>query len=92
MATTTRLVTTDELMAMGGDARYELWEGVLKEVSPSRVKTGVISVRLSSAILAHVESHGLGYVTDAETGYILTTNPPYGCCPGCRIFSTGPVP
>ncbi|MGD9714371.1 MAG: hypothetical protein AB7V46_20255 [Thermomicrobiales bacterium] len=70
MAATIHLRTAEDLLAMGSDAPYELWEGELKKVSPSSVRTGVIRVRLSSAILAHVETHDLGYVTDAQTGYI----------------------
>jgi Uma2 family endonuclease len=92
MSTTTHLVTADELLGMGGDARYELWEGVLKEVSPSSVKTGLVRMRLSSTILAHVETHDLGYVTDAETGYILSSSPHTVVAPDVGFFRPGRYP
>jgi hypothetical protein len=75
MATTSHLMTADELMELGSDAPFELWEGMLKEVSPSSVKTGLIRTQLLIAIDHYVETHGLGYVTDAETGFILSSDP-----------------
>ena len=86
MATTTHLMTADELLAMGSDAPFELWEGVLKEVSPSSVKTGLIRTRLLTAINLHVETHGLGYVTDSETGFILSSNPHTVVAPDIGFF------
>ena len=53
---TTHLVTAEELLAMGSDARYELWEGVLKEVSPSSSKPSVIAFEIGSAILTFVKA------------------------------------
>lgn len=84
--TTTHLITADELLAMGSDARFELWEGVLKEVSPSSIKPGLIGLRIGSAILNHVEAHDLGYVSDAESGYILNRNPHTVVAPDVGFF------
>lgn len=75
MATTTHLRTADDLLAMGSGAPFELWEGVLKDVSPSSFKTGLIRTRLLTMLNSYVETHGLGYVTDAETGFILSSDP-----------------
>ncbi len=86
MATTTELRTADDLLEMGSDARFKLWEGVLKEVSPSSVKTGLIRTRLLTAINVHVETHGLGYVTDSETGFILSSNPHTVVAPDIGFF------
>jgi Uma2 family endonuclease len=86
MATSTHLITADELLEMGGDARFELWEGVLKEVSPSSVKPGLIGMRIGSAILGHVEAHDLGYVSNAESGYILSTTPHTVVAPDVGFF------
>jgi Uma2 family endonuclease len=77
---------------MDGDARYELIEGVLKEVSPSSVKSGLVRTQLLGAILAHVETHGLGYVTDAETGYILSSSPHTVVAPDIGFFRPGRYP
>ena len=86
MASTAHLVTADELLALGSDARYELWEGVLTEVSPSSVKSGLIRIRISGAMSVYVETHDLGYVTDSETGFILTTNPHTVVAPDVGFF------
>lgn len=90
--TTTHLVTADELLAMGGDARFELWEGVLREVSPSSAKTGLIRIRISTAMSNHVETNRLGYVTDSETGFILSTNPHTVVAPDVGFFRPNRYP
>jgi Uma2 family endonuclease len=84
--TSTHLVTADELLAMGSGARYELWEGVLKEVSPSSAKPGVIGARILSSIHIYVEAHDLGYVTNADAGYILSSNPHTVVAPDVGFF------
>lgn len=48
--TTTQLVTAEELYQMGSNAPYELWEGVLKEGSPSNPKSSEIGVLLTIRI------------------------------------------
>jgi len=73
--TATQLVTAEELYRMGSDAPYELWEGVLKEVSPSSFKSDVIVLRIGSAILRHVDEQQLGYVTASSAGYMLSQHP-----------------
>jgi Uma2 family endonuclease len=73
--TATQLVTAEELYRMGSDAPYELWEGVLKEVSPSSFKPGVVAARVVGVLINYVDAHNLGYVSTAESGYILNTNP-----------------
>jgi Uma2 family endonuclease len=69
------LVTAEELLAMGSDAGYELWEGVLKEVSPSSSKPSIVALEIASAILTFVKARRLGYVTGADGGYVLSNNP-----------------
>ena len=73
--TATQLVTLDELYQMGTDAPYELWEGVLKEVSPSSLKPGVVAARVVGVLINYVDTQSLGYVSTAEAGFILNTNP-----------------
>lgn len=73
--TATQLVTAEELYQMGSDAPYELWEGVLKEVSPSSFKSDVVVLRIGSAILRHVDDQQLGYVTASSAGYMLNLDP-----------------
>ncbi len=92
MTATTHLVTAEELLQMGSDARYELIEGVLVEVSPSSVKPGLISMRIGSAIFNHAEAHGLGYVSTAEAGYILNKNPDTVVAPDIAFFRSDRFP
>jgi Uma2 family endonuclease len=86
MGTTTHLVTAEELLELGSDARYELIEGVLKEVSPTSIKPGVIAARLVKALLDHVEARDLGYVSTAEAGYVLGSNPDTVVAPDIGFF------
>jgi Uma2 family endonuclease len=72
---TTHLVTAEELLEMGSDAPYELWEGVLKHVSPSSSKSSIVAVEIASAILTFVKAGRMGYVTGADSGYVLNSNP-----------------
>ncbi len=40
--TITHLTTANELEAMGGDARFELYQGVLHHMSPSGARSGMV--------------------------------------------------
>ena len=73
--TATQLVTADELYKMGGDAPYELIEGVLKEVSPSSSRSSEIGALILILVGQYVIEHRLGHLTNADGGYILNTNP-----------------
>jgi Uma2 family endonuclease len=72
----TKLTTADELLAMPDDGyRYELIEGELIRMSPAGARHGRIAVRLSTRLALHVETHKLGEVYAAETGFKLRSNP-----------------
>jgi Uma2 family endonuclease len=89
---TTHLVTAEELLEMGGDAPYELWEGVLKEVSPSSSRSSEIALEIGSAILAFVKSRRLGHVTGEGGGYILGNNPYTVVAPDVGYYRGDPAP
>jgi Uma2 family endonuclease len=55
--------------------RLELSEGELIAMTPAGGKHGVITLNIGSAIRAFVREGRLGFVTAAETGYILARNP-----------------
>ncbi|MBZ0285714.1 MAG: Uma2 family endonuclease [Anaerolineae bacterium] len=55
--------------------RFELNEGILVEMSPAGGKHGGIAGGLFGHIWIFVGEHDLGYVTAAETGFILFKNP-----------------
>lgn len=73
--TATQLVTADELLGMGSSAPYELWEGILKEVSPSSSRSSEIGALFTILVGNYVIEHGLGHMTNADGGYILSSNP-----------------
>jgi Uma2 family endonuclease len=53
------------------EKRLELSEGMLIEMSPAGGKHGVIAGMFLGQVYIFVKQHQLGYVTAAETGYIL---------------------
>lgn len=75
-----RLYTIEDLWALSHQAetsgqRLELSEGELIAMTPAGGKHGVITLNIGSAVRAFVREHRLGFVTAAETGYILARNP-----------------
>lgn len=76
----TKLMTADELDALptygpGGDRRYELIRGELKEISPTKPLHGIICARIAFHLFGFVEEHDLGEVFGAETGFLVETDP-----------------
>jgi len=69
-------ITADSLFRMsGGEQRYELVRGGLREMSPAGFEHGVITNRLSSLLTDVVNRAALGLVLGAETGFVLARNP-----------------
>ncbi|MGD9714505.1 MAG: Uma2 family endonuclease [Thermomicrobiales bacterium] len=75
MATTTQLVTVEDLLEMGCDAPFELWEGELVEVSPSGAKSSGIAFRIGGFLFNYAETQNPGLFTNAEGGFVLSRNP-----------------
>ena len=74
-ATTTRLMTADELLAMPkDDCRYELVKGELITMAPVGKTHGTAGSRFDRRLGAFVEERGLGEVM-IETGFVLATDP-----------------
>ena len=75
-----KLMTADELLALptygpGGDRRYALIRGELKERSPTKPLHGIICARLTVRLGCFVEEHDLGEVFGAETGFLVASDP-----------------
>lgn len=75
-----KYISAEEYIILAQSAEYadktiELVEGVIVEMSKPGGKHGVITMRFGGRILYFVEDHKLGWVTAAETGYILERNP-----------------
>lgn len=80
MAIQERIYTADDLWDLShrpenDGKRFELHEGVLIEMAPAGAKHGGVGIRLGRYVDEFVDEHELGYVTAAETGYILHHNP-----------------
>lgn len=74
-AQTKTLVTAEELAAMPSAALYELIEGELVEMSPTKVTHGRFEYRFSRLIGDFVEEHNLGEVMVGEIGMFVRRDP-----------------
>jgi Uma2 family endonuclease len=74
-ATSSKLITADELLAMGDIGRRELIYGELVMMSPAGAEHGVVALRFGSFLREFVEANDLGYVFAAETGFVIARGP-----------------
>ena len=74
-STAAKMVTADELLAMGDIGRCELIYGELVMMSPAGLEHGVVAMRFGRFLSAYVEDHHLGICPAAETGYKIESNP-----------------
>ena len=71
-----RLVTADELFRMPDDGvRRELVAGEVREMSPAGSRHGRIGAEILSRLATYVREQGLGEVYNADTGFLLATDP-----------------
>jgi Uma2 family endonuclease len=76
VAIQTSAVTSDDLLHMRDDgARYELLQGVLKELAPAGQMHGRIAMNVAASLQGPVRARHLGVVYAAETGFLLATTP-----------------
>lgn len=92
MAMTTHLITAEELLAMGNDAPFEIWEGELIEVSPSGGKSASIAFNVGGLLFDYAKGLGLGYFTNAEGGFVLSRNPHTVVAPDIGFISAQRLP
>lgn len=71
----TRLITADELFAMGDIGRCELIYGEIVMMSPAGVAHGIVAMRIGRFVSEFVDQHDLGIVLAAETGFKIESNP-----------------
>jgi Uma2 family endonuclease len=69
------VVTAEELLRMSGDQRYELVRGELRPTTPAGSRHGLVAMRIAASLYAHAESHQLGVVFAAETGFRIASDP-----------------
>ncbi len=71
----TKLVTADDLLAMGSDAMVELIEGELVDVSPSEHYSSELSLNLVLILGEFVRTHRLGRISGENGGFLLSRDP-----------------
>lgn len=88
-----RGMTAEQLLDLPADAmRHELVEGELRSMAPAGFEHGKVALRLGARILGHVESHRLGDVLGAETGFVLRRAPDTVRAPDVAFVQAGRSP
>ena len=76
MATTTRLMTADDLLGMADDGlRYELVRGELSKMPPAVHLPSFYEQNIGGELRAFVKANRLGRVYSSSGGFRLETNP-----------------
>jgi Uma2 family endonuclease len=70
-----KLITAEELWAIGGWGRYELVRGRLISLSPTSGPHGKTENRVAHWITSFVDETGLGEVYVGETGFLIAHDP-----------------
>jgi Uma2 family endonuclease len=82
----TRLVTAEELLAMG-EGRRELIAGRVVEMNPAGHRHGVVAVNIAAALRLFVGKSDRGLVAAAETGFRLARNPDFVRAPDASFVA-----
>lgn len=70
------IATAADLERLPDDGfRYELVDGEVRKMTPAGNEHGRIAMRVAWRLARHVETHGLGSVYAAETGFRLASDP-----------------
>ena len=83
----TKLVTADELLAMGDIGRCELIYGELVMMSPAGAEHGMVAARFVRYLAEFVEQRDLGAVFSSETGFTIERNPDLVRAPDASFVS-----
>ena len=76
MATTTQLMTAEELLDIPDDGfRYELVRGELAKMAPTKNYHGEIAAYVAGTLIPHVRGNRLGKVYIADVGFLLAAEP-----------------
>ncbi len=70
----TRLVTAEDLLAMG-EGRRELIAGRVVEMTPAGARHGLVGARIAGRLTVFVEPTALGAVFNSDTGFRLARHP-----------------
>jgi len=76
MATTSHLITADELWAMPEDGRFhELVRGEILVMTPAGLEHGWIVADLGATLRDFVRANSLGIIVSGDAGFVLQRNP-----------------
>lgn len=89
---TTRATTAADLYAMGSDAPFELIQGELVRVSPASFKSNLVLSNIHFELMSFVRPRKLGYVSVAEAGFLVETDPDTVVAPDVAFISRGRMP
>ncbi len=87
-----KLMSADELLALGDIGRCELIDGELIRMSPAGFEHGWIAARMLRMVAEHVEDHELGIVLAAETGFLIRRDPDTVRAPDVSFISNEHLP
>ena len=73
--TETKLITGEELLAMGDIGPCELIDGVIVRMSPTGGRHAVLELRFGRHLASFVEDHGIGWVATGEVGIYTRRKP-----------------
>jgi len=66
------LLTAEEMFQFpSDDSKYELVEGEVIRMPPTGARHGKVSMRLGRLLDEYIETHDLGVICAAETGFVL---------------------
>lgn len=87
------LLTAEELLELSSDEyKYELVEGELIRMAPTGGEHGVLTIRLGRLLDEYVETHALGIVCGAETGFVLRRTPDTVRAPDVSFIAKDRIP
>lgn len=89
---TTRTTTAADLYAMGSDAPFELIQGELVRESPASFKSNLVLGNIHFELKRFVRPRKLGYISVAEAGFLVETNPDTVVAPDVAYIARGRMP
>lgn len=92
MSTIQRILTADELLALGDIGRCELIDGEVIRMSPGSFEHGAVAMNVGRVLSEFVHHHQCGIVTAAETGFKIRRNPDTVRAPDAAFISTARLP
>jgi Uma2 family endonuclease len=89
---TTKLMTSEELLAMGEDFHYELFRGELRPLMTTKPKHGRVAGHFVARLSVYGEFGETGVVYTAEVGFTLEREPDTVFAPDIAYFRSDRAP